>query len=284
MIDGDLLQYYHLLADRGDSQAQYSLGQLYYLHDRAIDKAFHYFRLAADSGNTNALAYLGKLYADRTNNVKENQQKALEIFQQTTEKGNAIGQASLGFAYYHGIGVEQSYEKAFKLFQLSADQEHAEGEVMLGLMYANGESVQRDLSMALKWFDTASRSGHVFAYYYLGLIHSSGMDVQRSCLSATEFFKHVAESGSWSLLFPKAFHLYRQGQTEAALMMYLYLAELGYEVAQSNAAYILDRMSDDVSNIYKSKDERYRKAYIYWHRAAEQDFHVAHLKLGDYYY
>ena len=34
---------------------------------------------------------------------------------------------------------------------------------------------------------------------------------------------------------------YRNGLTDAALLKYLLLAELGYEVAQSNAAFILDR-------------------------------------------
>ena len=35
--------------------------------------------------------------------------------------------------------------------------------------------------------------------------------------------------------------LYAAGDMESALMMYLLLSELGFEVAQSNAAYILDQ-------------------------------------------
>ena len=34
---------------------------------------------------------------------------------------------------------------------------------------------------------------------------------------------------------------YKSGDTDTALLMYMLLAEMGFEVAQSNAAYILDR-------------------------------------------
>lgn len=39
----------------------------------------------------------------------------------------------------------------------------------------------------------------------------------------------------------EAHSLYREGNVEAALIKYTFLAELGYEVAQSNVAYILDQ-------------------------------------------
>ena len=38
----------------------------------------------------------------------------------------------------------------------------------------------------------------------------------------------------------EAYKTYLSGDIDSALMMYLYLGELGYEVAQTNAAYILE--------------------------------------------
>lgn len=35
--------------------------------------------------------------------------------------------------------------------------------------------------------------------------------------------------------------MYRDANTDGALLLYTLLAELGYEVAQSNVAYILDK-------------------------------------------
>jgi SEL1 protein len=155
---------------------------------------------------------------------------------------------------------------------------------MLGVMFYNGEGVKRDFKMAIKWFQAASQSGHVLAYYNLAQMHATGTGVLRSCTTATELFKVVAERGRWSNMFTEAFHLYKQGHIEQAFMIYLYLADIGYEVAQSNVAYIIDQMSYDISNIYKTKDERYKKALIYLNRAAVQGFHYARIKLGDYYY
>ena len=38
----------------------------------------------------------------------------------------------------------------------------------------------------------------------------------------------------------EAYKTYLSGDVDSALMMYLYLGELGYEVAQTNAAFILE--------------------------------------------
>jgi len=39
----------------------------------------------------------------------------------------------------------------------------------------------------------------------------------------------------------EAHDLYKQGNVNEALLKYTFLAELGYEVAQANVAYILDQ-------------------------------------------
>ena len=230
------------------------------------------------------MAYLGKLYSEKNDYVKQNNITALQFFQRSAEKGNPIGQAGIGMAFYHGAGVEQNYEKAFKYFQLSANQGYVEGQLMLGIMYYKGEGVKRDYKAAVKWFQTSSQSGHALGYYNLGQMHATGTGVLRSCTTGTELFKNVAERGKWSSMFVEAYNLYRQGHIEQAFMKYLYLAELGYEVAQSNVAYLLDQMPDQLINIYNNKEEQYRKALIYWSRAANQGFHIARVKLGDYFY
>merc|ERR1712242_284917 len=63
-------------------------------------------------------------------------------------------------------------------------------------------------------------------------------------------------------------------------LKYLLLGELGYEVAQSNAAYILDRKESD---LYISS-EVWKRALVYWSRAAAQGYSAARVRLGDYYY
>lgn len=43
------------------------------------------------------------------------------------------------------------------------------------------------------------------------------------------------------MMFMDAYDAYKRGDTRKALVKYYFLAELGYEIAQSNVAYILDK-------------------------------------------
>lgn len=56
-----------------------------------------------------------------------------------------------------------------------------------------------------------------------------------------QLFKSVAERGRWSYMFMEAIQLYDEGDIDSSLMMYIFLAELGMEVAQSNAAFLLEQ-------------------------------------------
>lgn len=44
-----------------------------------------------------------------------------------------------------------------------------------------------------------------------------------------------------------AYNSYKDGDSNSAVVQYLLLAEQGYEVAQSNAAFILDQSKDSIS-------------------------------------
>ena len=48
----------------------------------------------------------------------------------------------------------------------------------------------------------------------------------------------MAENGRWSILLCEAYCTYHAGEVDSALIMYLLLGEMGYEIAQSNATYI----------------------------------------------
>lgn len=63
----------------------------------------------------------------------------------------------------------------------------------------------------------------------------------RNCHTAVELYKNVAERGRWSERLMEAYSSYREGRTDEAAFKYLFLAELGYEPAQTNFAYIIDR-------------------------------------------
>lgn len=73
---------------------------------------------------------------------------------------------------------------------------------------------------------------------------------------------------------------HQSGNFDAAFMIYVRLAERGYEVAQSNAAYLLDQGL--VS--FLGQNGSWARALALWNEAADQNYAEARLKVGDYHY
>ncbi|NXY82373.1 SE1L1 protein, partial [Alcedo cyanopectus] len=235
MLEEDLIQYYQFLAEKGDVQAQVGLGQLHLHGGRGVEqnhqRAFEYFNQAANAGNSHAMAFLGKMYSEGSDVVPQSNETALQYFKKAADMGNPVGQSGLGMAYLYGRGVPVNYELALKYFQKAAEQGWVDGQLQLGSMYYNGIGVKKDYKQALKYFNLASQGGHILAFYNLAQMHATG----------TGLFKNVCERGRWSERLMTAYNSYKDGDSNSAVVQYLLLAEQGYEVAQSNAAFILDQ-------------------------------------------
>ncbi|KAG9344870.1 hypothetical protein JZ751_010561 [Albula glossodonta] len=285
MLEEDLIQYYQFLAEKGDVQAQLGLGQLHLHGGRGVEqnheRAYDYFNQAANAGNTHAMAFLGKMYSEGSEAVPQNNETALQYFKKSADLGNPVGQSGLGMAYLYGRGVAVNYELALKYFQKAAEQGWVDGQLQLGTMYYNGIGVKRDYKQALKYFNLASQAGHILAFYNLAQMHATGTGVMRSCHTAVELFKNVCERGRWSERLMTAYASFKEGDSNSAVIQYLLLAEQGYEVAQSNVAFILDQTEE--ANIF-SENETYPRALLHWTRAAAQGYTVARIKLGDYHF
>ncbi|XP_050080801.1 protein sel-1 homolog 1 [Anopheles maculipalpis] len=285
ILDNDLIDYYQLLADKGDVQAQVGLGQLHYQGGRGIpldhQRALQYFSQAANAGNAVAMAFLGKIYLEGSDNIKADNETAFKYFKKAADLGNPVGQSGLGIMYLHGKGVRKDTMKALKYFAKAADQGWVDGQLQLGNMYYSGIGVQRDFKLAIKYFSLASQSGHVLAFYNLGQMHAIGLGMIRSCPTAVELFKNVAERGKWADRLMSGYQDYRSYRFEESFMQYALLSEMGYEVAQSNAGFLLDR---EEVNLFKDRGEELVRALQYWGRAAAQGYSAAQVKLGDYHY
>ncbi|EDW24680.1 GL24274 [Drosophila persimilis] len=281
----EIVDYYQLLADKGDVQSQVGLGQLYYQGGKAIEqdhqKALEYFTLAANAGNAIGFAFLGKLYLEGSEQIKADNETAFKYFSKASETGDPVGLSGLGVMYLKGLGVPKDPVKALSYFTQAADQGWVDGQVQLGTMYFTGNGVKTDYGLALKYFNLATQSGHVLAYYNLGVMHAYGMGVLRSCPTAVEFFKSVSERGRWSNRLMHAYSDYKQNRIDEAYMQYSLMGEVGYEVAQSNAAFLLDR---EEVHVFNDRHEDLIRAFYYWKRAAGQGYSAAQVKLGDYYY
>lgn len=75
--------------------------------------------------------------------------------------------------------------------------------------------------------------------------------------------------------FHQAHGDYKIKQLDEAFVQYALLAELGYEVAQSNAAFMLDRNEVPMLNT----NEALARALLYWGRGAAQGYSAAQVCL-----
>jgi TPR repeat protein len=105
---------------------------------------------------------------------------------------------------------------------------------------------------------------------------------------ATALYKLVAERGPWNSLSRWALESYLKGDVGKAFLLYSRMAELGYEIAQSNAAWILDKYAEGSMCMGESgfctDSERHQRAHFLWWQASEQGNEHAALLIGDAYY
>lgn len=213
------------------------------------------------------MAFLGKMYLEGSEQIKSDSNTAFKYFKKAADLGNPVGQAGLGLLYLTGQGVSKDTLKAFTYFTKSAEQGWVDGQLQLAFLYLTGTGVKRDFKQAQKYFSLAAQAGHVLAIYHLGRMHGFGLGTHRSCPTAVELLKSVAERGKWAEYLMTAYQDFRNYRFEQAFLLYAFMSELGYEVAQSNAAYLLDRQE---INLFQERREDLVRALQLWSRASSQ--------------
>ena len=89
--------------------------------------------------------------------------RAVEIYTQLAEQGDAEAQFALGGLYRAGRGVKKDYAKALHWYLKAANQEHPEAQYTTGTMYENGWGIDADSAVASEWYDKAAIQGHRLA-------------------------------------------------------------------------------------------------------------------------
>lgn len=103
-------------------------------------------------------------------------------------------------------------------------------------------------------------------------------------MRASRYLKNVVERGSWISILQNASRAFDDEQYEESFRLYTHAAEQGVEMAQSNAAWILDRGLGVGGNLVPNDAERYRLALHYYTLSAQQNNPASLLKVADYSY
>ncbi|CAN1159252.1 ERAD-associated E3 ubiquitin-protein ligase component HRD3A [Linum perenne] len=287
--DFQILEYQ---AQKGNAAAMYKIGLFYYFGLRGLRrdyvKALSWFSKAVEKGEPRSMELLGEIYA-RGAGVERNYTKALKWLTLASRQQLYSAYNGMGYLYVKGYGVEKkNYTKAKEYFEKAADNEEPGGHYNLGVMYLKGIGVKRDIRLACQYFIVAANAGQPKAFYQLAKMFHTGVGLKKNLAMATALYKLVAERGPWSSLSRWALESYLKGDVGKAFLLYSRMAEMGYEIAQSNAAWILDKYGERSMCVGESgfctDAERHQRAHALWWQASEQGNEHAALLIGDAYY
>eukprot|EP00760_Papus_ankaliazontas_P031683 PhM_4_TR5402/c0_g1_i1/m.2850/K14026/SEL1, SEL1L; SEL1 protein len=283
-----VVQYRQLQAVEGDARAHMFLGYtyMYGLGGQPQDavKAAKYFQKAVDSGDAAAYGALGQLCSRGTSHRPANLTAALEYFKLGAREGDISSLNGLGLHYARGIGVEANLTAAVRYFTVAAGSGNAEAHYNLGLMFLGGVGVPRDVDRARNHLTLASNHGQVMARYKLGELFYEGTGVTKSCRQAVKYFRAVALEGPRMLRLAQAHDDHEQGKYVEALVAYLLAAEGGVEVAESNAAHMLDNDHLYVLDDEVGPEARAQAAFDLYARAGKQNNRHALVRAGDFHF
>jgi len=284
-VEHDVVGYYQHAADNGDLNAVLALALTHFFGLNGVrpdlQRARDLFEIAANEGVAAAYTSLGYMHLKGLGGVDSNNQSALSYFQAAADQGDPAGINGLGYCYLHGIGVEQNDKRAFQLFERAAKLGHDEAIFNLGVLHLEGIGTVQNEQAALTSFLSAAHKGHSYATYHAGVMlsphpqhvfapYSSSMTskhavkesmIRSDCTRAVRMLKHVSDLGDPTELVAAAETALVSGDHEIALYRYLQAAHAGIELAQYNAAMLLEHI--------EGSDAKRQAAALYEESAAQ---------------
>ncbi|KAG4095479.1 HCP-like protein [Neocallimastix lanati (nom. inval.)] len=231
-----------------------------------------------------AAAFIGQMYW-RGEGVEANDIEARKWYQRSAKLGYSAAINALGVMYQYGYGqLKQDEDMAIKYYIAASNKGNPDAQTNLGNILLESTHVENKVS-AFNLFQQASKAGNIVASFKLANIYQSGEIIPEQCVFAASLYKTIAERASYyDHLFEEAKLDLRQNNYNAALLKYLILSEQGYEMAQSNAAYLIDEGLASTDSLFYNNQNPYALALIYWKRSANQMNPDSRVKVGDYYF
>jgi TPR repeat protein len=243
------IKLHRLQAEQGNVDSMLALGNLYYYGGRGLPRdqvqALRYFRMAGSAPNFHASGQMGVAnMLLKGEGTEKNTTAAVEWYEKSAAQNHTRALNGLGYLYFFGNSLPKNDTKAFEYFNRAA-KKGTDGDSLFnaGFCLYDGTGTKKDVPAAIALFKRAGRDfGHFPAVHKMGGISLRGEDAGgRVCSAALEYLRPSAQHGSWGNVVRRGFNRFLSNDPTRAAIRYLEGAELGYEVAQSNAAYIFDR-------------------------------------------
>ena len=237
-------------ANAGDAQAQFKMGEIYYLGLK----------------------------------VNEDYGKAYRWFIKAARQGHAAAQYYVGLCYQNGEGIGQDDDMAVYWFRKSANQNFGEAQNELGCCYMLGEGVYEDYAEAENLFLKAVANGDHNAYFSLGILYES---IKNDANKAIYYYKKHQDA--YYKIFKKANSTTTERLSNLGVEYNPASPSPSsdYNNSMANRQKNTDSQADPTNpnvqlvlgeNFYQKKD--YEKAAYWFEKAAEQGLADAQLRLA----
>ncbi len=140
---------------KGEIDCLFNIATVYYRFEK-YDLAEKYFLLSIEKGNNTAINCLGFYYQ----NIKQDYQKALELFESGIQKGDNDSLLNIASLYY----LLGKYDLAEKYFLMSVEKNDCVAANNLGFYY---QHVKKDFQNAEKYYMIAHETGDQYSIYNL---------------------------------------------------------------------------------------------------------------------
>ena len=129
----------------------------------------------------------------------EDAARAVALYQEGCDRGDARGCTNLGWMYRTGTGVAADAARAVSLYQEGCDGGSARGCTNLGLMYERGTGVSADAARAVSLYQEGCDGGDAWGCGYLGVMYETGNGVAQDVAEARRLYEGACAAGhDWS--------------------------------------------------------------------------------------
>lgn len=239
---GRAREWYERSYAGGDGYGTYRLACCYYYGNSVVErdpnKAFELSKESADKGDYNGKGLLGCCYL-YGKGTQKNEEEAVNIFKELADANDGYGEAALGDCYYHGNSVvKEDWEKAAQLYEASMKHGNPYGKAKYGycLFYNYGKDKQKDREEAFSHFLAAADGGDSFGAGWVAYCCFYGYGTKQDYDRAFKYAKRAAdENDSRGQRMLGVCYYYGRGgvavNSEKALKLFKKASENGDNVA-----------------------------------------------------
>jgi TPR repeat protein len=252
-----------------------------YYKNKEYSKSFAAYKELAEKGNINAQYNLGILYYNGIGTVKD-KVNAFIWLSTAAQKNHKVAQNKLGYMYEKSeIPALKDIPQAIREYYKSAKQDYDLAQLNLG-MHFNNSLDDASYKRAFFWYTKAMNNGNVAAMNNIANMYYFGQGIKKSYKMAANLYLKAAKLGdklaqyNLSMMYYSGEHFKKNG--DLSFYWLKESAKQNYSIAQIKLANFYKEGNNSLVN----KD--HKKALYWYFKAAKQNYAPAQYYVGYYYF